>query len=143
MKPICVALLYFLFAIQQNGAGQHSRSVIVMDFVKIKNGKKAEALFFYESNWKLYRDEAMKRNFIESYQLMEALPDSLNNFDLVLITVYKDSIQHQDSEKNFAPILKDLRPNGPALLNDLKPADFRQNVFMKITRPIFLQGKKK
>jgi hypothetical protein len=97
----CVALLYFLFITQQTGFSQKSNPVSVMDFVKIINGKKAEALFYYENNWKLYRDEALNKNFIQSYQLMEVVPDSLNNFDLVLITVYKDSLQHRDSEKTL------------------------------------------
>ncbi len=107
---------------------QTSKPVVLMDFVKIKEGKKAEAMYFYENNWKLYREAAMKKKIIESYQLVESVPDSLNNFDLILITVYSDSIQYTKSEANFAPVLKEIRPNGPAWLNDLKPAEFRQNV---------------
>ena len=113
-----------------------------MDFVKIKDGKKAEAMYFYENNWKLYREEALKRNIIQSWQLAEATPDSLNNFDLILITVYKDSVQYSKSEENFRPILAALRPNGPVLLNNFKPADFRVNVFFKITRTLFTSTKR-
>ena len=132
-----VAFLYFLFAIQQNGSAQQNKTVSVMDFVKIRNGKKAEALYYYENNWKVYRELAVEKGLIHSYQLVMAAPDSLNNFDLILITTYRDSAQYLKSEENFQPILKELRPNGPKLLNELKPADFRQNVFVKITTPVF------
>ena len=108
-----------------------------MDFVKIRDGKTAEALFFYENNWKVYRDQAIRKNVIQSYELVQAAPDTLNNFDLVLVTVYKDSAQYANSEENFRPILKELRPNGPLLLNDLKPDDFRKNVFVKIAKPLY------
>ena len=113
-----------------------------MDFVKIEDGKKAEAIFYYENNWKLYRDIAIKKKLITSYQLVEAIADSLNNFDLILITTYADSAQFLKSEENFRDIIKSVRPNGPVLLNELKPADFRKNVFAKITRTVFSPDKK-
>ncbi|MBL7703652.1 MAG: hypothetical protein JNM14_15485 [Ferruginibacter sp.] len=120
-----------------SAAAQKSKEVILMDFVKTAEGKKAEAIFYYENNWKVYRDAAIKKKIIKSYELLEVKPDSLNNFDLILVTVYKDSLQHSKSEANFAPLLKELRPNGPVLLNDIKPNDFRKNVFFKIVRPVF------
>jgi hypothetical protein len=140
MQKIVIVLLFFII---KTAAAQQSGPVVLMDFVKIKDGKKAEALYFYENNWKLYRDLAIKKKVIESYQLVEVRPDSLNNFDLILITTYRDSIQYSKSEENFRPILNEARPNGPALLNHLKPADFRQNVFFKVTQPIFSSQKKK
>ncbi len=139
----CVALLYFIFIIQLSAAAQSNSAVTVMDFVKIKDGKTAEALFFYENNWKIYRDLAVKKKIIQSYELVKAQPDSLNNFDLILITVYKDSVQFTKSEENFRSILTALRPNGPVLLNSLKPADFRQNVFVKIVQSVYTSSKKK
>lgn len=139
----CVALLYVVFIIQLSAAAQSNSTVTVMDFVKIKDGKTTEALFFYENNWKIYRDLAVKKKIIQSYELVKAQPDSLNNFDLILITVYKDSVQFTKSEENFRSILTALRPNGPVLLNSLKPADFRQNVFVKIVQPLYTSSKKK
>ena len=134
-----VALFYVLFAIQQNGSAQQNKPVSVMDFVKIKDGKKTETLYFYENNWKLYRDSAVKKGLILTYQLVTVVPDSLNNFDLILITTYKDSAQYLKSEENFQPLIKEMRPDGPKLMNQLKPAAFRQIVFSKITQTVFSQ----
>lgn len=135
-------ILLLLFGVQLSGTAQTS-SVTLMDFVKIRNGKTAEALYFYENNWKPYRDLAIKKKVIQSYELVKANPDSLNNFDLILITTYKDSTQYAKSEENFRSILTQLRPNGPLLLNELKPTEFRQNVFVKVVTQIYVSTKKK
>lgn len=113
-----------------------------MDFVKIKNGKQKEALYFYENNWKVYRDIALKDNFIKSYKVLLTDADSAANFNLILITVYADSLQFKLSEERFQKIIKDARPDGPMLLNKLKPNDFRQNISFKKTEILFSSDKK-
>ncbi len=112
-------------------------SVVLMDFVKIKNGKRDEALYFYENNWKIYRETALKKGFIQSYEIIEIAPSDNNQFDLILITRYANEEQYKNSEKNFEPILKEIRPNGALLKNDLKPEEFRQNVFFNVGKPVF------
>jgi hypothetical protein len=140
-----IALLFFFCQLPEEAVAQQTEAIVFMDYVKIKDDKKEEAMFFYENNWKRYRDIAVKRKLIQSYQLLEVLPDSINNFDLILVTVYKDSAQYLKSEKNFQPIIKETRPDGPALLNNLKPGEFRENVFFKVARSVFYspQTKKK
>jgi hypothetical protein len=101
-----------------------------IDLVKIKDGKRDEAIYYYENNWRLYREEALRRGFIHSFELIEAKSDANADFDLILITRYRGPVQFRDSEKNFEPILKQMRPNGPILKNDIKPADFRQSVYL-------------
>ena len=138
-----VILICLIGFIPFTGYAQKGNEVIIMDFVKVIAEKKAEAMFYYENNWKVYRDAAVKKKKIKSYELVEAKADSLNNFDLILITVYEDSVQYAKSEENFAPLLKQLRPNGPVLLNDNKPNDFRKNVFFKIVKPVFYSSAQK
>jgi thiol-disulfide isomerase/thioredoxin len=103
---------------------------VVVDFVKIKDGRRDEAIFFFENNWKIYREAALKRGIINSYELIDAKSKTNASFDLMLITRFKGEEQFRNSEKNFEPILKELHPDGPLLLNTLKPADFRENVFL-------------
>ncbi len=107
-------------------------TVVLMDFVKIKNGKRDEAMFYYQNNWKLYREAALKRGFIQSFEIVEIAPNESNQFDLILITRYASEEQYKASEKNFEPILKEIRPNGAVLKNDLKPEEFRQNLFFTV-----------
>jgi hypothetical protein len=51
-------------------AGQSRIPISVFDFVRVNNGLWNEALFYYENNWKVYRDVAMQRGYITSYQLL-------------------------------------------------------------------------
>ena len=127
-------VLILLLLISVNG---YSQSISVLDFVQVKEGHRAEAVFFYENNCKLYRDIAVKKGFILSYRLEEVVADSAGTFNLVLITEYRDSVFYQNSEANFREILASARPNGPLLLNNLQPADFRKNLFVTITRNLF------
>jgi thiol-disulfide isomerase/thioredoxin len=112
-------------------------TVVLMDFVKIKNGNRDEAMFYYENNWKVYREIAFKKGFIQSFEIIEVAPNENNQFDLILITRYANEDQYKNSEKNFEPILKETRPNGALLKNDLKPEDFRENVFFKVGKIAF------
>ena len=102
----------------------------VIEFVKFKNGNTKQAEYFYENNWKLYREEAKKRNVIASFDMLPADPEAEGKFDLMLITRYRGKEQFDNSEKGFEPILKTLRPNGPALLDAVKPDEFRETVFI-------------
>ena len=111
-------------------------TIVVMDFIKITNGRRDEAIYYYENNWKIYREIALKKIFIQSFEMVEIAPNEKNQFDLVLITRYANEEQFKNSEKNFEPILKETRPNGALLKNDLKPEDFRQNVFFTVGKPV-------
>lgn len=111
-----------------------------MDFVKIKNGRRDEAIFFYENNWKVYREAAVKKGVIKSFELVEGLPDAAAQFDLILVTRFVNEEQFKESEKNFEPIMKEARPGGPLLKNELKPEEFRQNVFVRVVRTRFPQA---
>ncbi len=133
---ICI-LTTFLFGLTLSSS--HAQKVIsTIDFVKIKNDHRPEALFYYENNWKLFRDIALEKNYIKSYKLLTTRPDTTsNNFDLILITEYSDSTQFKLNEQRFQEIIKTSRPSGLKLLNDLKPNDFRQLLFFKQTETIF------
>ena len=133
---ICI-LTAFLFGLTLSSS--HAQKVIsTIDFVKIKNDHRPEALFYYENNWRLFRDIALEKNYIKSYKLLTTRPDTTsNNFDLILITEYSDSTQFKLNEQRFQEIIKTSRPSGSKLLNDLKPNDFRQLLFFKQTETIF------
>ncbi len=123
-------ILFFFLLISSTSrvAAQQARPVAMVSLVKILDNKKAEALFFYENNWKVYRETALQKGYIQSYQLLFSQEDSTVNFDMIMVTTFKDSIQFSRGEENFGTIIKSLRTNGPLLLNDLKPDSFRKLV---------------
>lgn len=104
--------------------------ITVFEAVKIKNDKRAETLFYYENNWKKLRVSALEKGYIHSFELIEAKADEKADFDVVLITRYKNQKQFDKSEERFQELIK--QRGELKLLNDLKPSDFRQNLFVKI-----------
>ncbi|MBC8112191.1 MAG: hypothetical protein H7Y04_14130 [Verrucomicrobia bacterium] len=136
-----ILVLIFLFSSSHWIVAQDLKTIVIVDFVKVKNEKKKEAIFYYENNWKLYRDAMLKEGFIKSYRLLEVKADSTGNFDLILMTEYKDSIDFKKSEERFEAVMKTNRPNGVLLLNEKKPAEFRQNVFVKFGETVFSSDK--
>lgn len=130
-------ILIVLLSFAVIGYAQNQPAILVIDFVKIKNNKQQEAIYYYENNWKVYREIAKKNGFVKSWQVLTTDPDSTANFDIMLITEYADSVQMALSEERFQKIIKNTSPNGPKLLNDLNPKDFRLNVFLKRGRIIF------
>ena len=124
-----IAIFILLTNFSLAAIGQTSSTITALDFVKIKNDRHKEAIYFYENNWKFYRDIAIQKHFIKSYRVLFNKADSTANFDLILITEYADSSQFKLSEDRFQTIIKETRLNGARLLNDFKPNDFRQNIF--------------
>lgn len=111
--------------------------ISVIEFVKVKDGKRDEARYFYENNWRAYRDVAAKRSVIDSFEYIEVATPLNTAFDIILITRYKGEKQFSDSERAFEPIMKELRPNGPLLKGTFKPDKFREIVYSYTARSIF------
>jgi hypothetical protein len=132
-KSLCV-ILFLLISFTD---GQAQQTISVIDFVKIRNNKQKEVLFYYENNWKVYREIAVKKGYIKSFRLLKTTSDTLANFDLILMTEYADSAQLKFSEERFQGIIKEVRPDGPKLLNDLRANDIRQSVFLKWAETLF------
>ncbi len=133
-----LSALIFLFihtaAIQ---AQQHNNGIWLVDFAKTKAGHRAEMLYYLEQNWKLYRDSALVKGYISAYRLLETRPDSLGDFDFIMMMEFPDSAAFHDREVHFQPLMKALRPSGPVLLNSLKAAEFRELKFNKEARTVF------
>ena len=104
--------------------------VTILETVKIKNEKRAEALFYYENNWKVLREKALEKGYIHSFEFFETKADDKADFDIVLITRFADQAQYKKAEENFRELIK--QKGGLKLLNDLTPNEFRQRGFVKI-----------
>jgi hypothetical protein len=111
---------------------QPSASIWVMDITRVKNNHKAELAFFIQQNWVKFREEAVRDGSIQGYQVLEAKQDSTQVTEYILITKFSDSTSYLAMENNFSRIMKSISPNGPALLNEVKPNDFREFVYSGI-----------
>lgn len=103
-----------------------AQAVSTVDIVQINTKYEKEAMFFFEQNWLAFRKEALKEKIIKGYKILRSETDSLNFFNLTLITTYKDENAYSSSEENFRPIMRAISPGGPKYLNAIK-----REVFLK------------
>ena len=61
---------------------------MVVDVVQILEDRAMETLFYYEQNWKKYREQALSDGVISGYQILALPKDSKTDFDLLLMTEY-------------------------------------------------------
>lgn len=124
------------------GAATSGNGILeTIDFVKVKDGKRDEARYYYENNWRFYRAEAVKRGVIDSFEYIDVTSGNDNAFDIILITRYRGEEQFERSEAAFAPIIKDLTPNGPFLKGNSKPDEFRKVVYSYSGKVVFALSK--
>jgi len=107
---------------------QPSHPIIIMDVVEVPVARREEAIYYFENNWKLFREVAMEKGLIRSYRMMEVDHENSDHLELILTTEFSNDTQFEQVEENFEPIMKAVRPNGPILLNEIKPGEFRKLV---------------
>ena len=101
--------------------------IVTVDFVKVLNDNDQEAVYYYENNWKQHRIKALDRGYISSYKLLVKTSDD-GNTDILLITGYASETEYNAREENFAIVMNSPERDGPVLLNEKSPGEFRQIV---------------
>ncbi|MEO1654242.1 MAG: hypothetical protein AAFU64_11905 [Bacteroidota bacterium] len=126
-------LSFLIFLGLWSGAlsAQNNPQVTVIEFVEILDEHRAEAFYYYENNWKLLRVKAQARGFIDSFQLVEIPFSPELPAHLMLITNFKNQENFEAGESNFKEVLAEH--GEMRLLNEIKPAAFRKNLFHKIS----------
>lgn len=125
----------FVFA--QGKQSRAAEGITTIDFVKTIQGKEAEARYFYEHNWLVFRKEALKRRYIAGYELL-AVQDSSADYDTMLITHYRDSTQYAAIEKRFSEVMKQVQPSGLKLLNSFKPREITTIVRSHVGKTVYV-----
>lgn len=115
-----------------------AQEISTMDFVKTVDENREELIYYYENNWKVLRDIALEKGYIESYELMTILEGSTSGFDVILVTRYKNEDEFNKAEERFQAIIEEVQKSGGLkLLNDLKPGEFRSLEFYATTKTMF------
>ena len=125
MKNVIATLL---LTISLSTTAQNITDISTIDFVQILEGRTEQAYHYYENNWTLLREEALKNGIISGYQWIETQYTDEAPFHFIFITTYPDQKTFDKREENFAVIMKDRTRN---LLDTLQPKDFRKSVFTK------------
>lgn len=98
--------------------------ISTVDLVRVKASYEKEAIFFYENNWKVFREEALRQKFISGFELIKSETDTTGVLTVFLITDYPDSLSFANREKNFEGITTRLSPGGAKMLNSVTRKEF-------------------
>lgn len=121
-------LLVTIICLNHFSFGQNEQAITSIDFVEILNDNEQEAIYYYQNNWKVLREVAIKKNYIASFEILKDIEEG-QTFDLILITRYKNKKQFDEREAHFDEIIK--QKGGLDLMNEIQPKFFRKTVFSK------------
>ncbi len=114
---------------------ERSPYATTIDVIQCRDGYERECLHYYEQNWLVFREAALERGFISGFELLRTVDDT-TGVGLVLITDYPDSTAYAEVEENFQPLIRELRPDGPSLLNEVPRSEFVESRQALDTRPL-------
>lgn len=83
-------------------------AVWAVDYIKVKEGQLPDLLEFFRINWKAARIHAKKAKYVEDYK-MYVLPEA-TDYQVVLMTKYKNQAQYDQREENFKKIFAKYKP---------------------------------
>jgi hypothetical protein len=137
-KPITAGLVMLAIAVTASitWAEKQNETIVSLDAFSCRRDLERECMYFYEQNWKLYRDEALRLGHISGYELQRSEPDSTGTFDVILITRYANAAKYEAREENFRPLMRAVRPSGPIMLGPTKRSELLQFKYAATTRVI-------
>ena len=122
-------ILITLLTICSYSYGQQDERITTIGFVQILNDNKQEATYYYQNNWEVLRNMAIKKKYIHSFQILEAPISEGEPFQLMLITTYLDEKQYKLREDHFTELIEEK--GALKLMNEKEPAEFRRTLFSK------------
>ncbi len=111
---------------QSENIDDSATGISTIEFVKIQNNHQEECIFYFENNWKVLRELAIEKGYIQSFRLLinETMEEE---YDILLITEYRDQEQFDQREEHFRELIE-AQKEGLQLLNDLQAEAFRKSV---------------
>lgn len=121
-----IKTVLFLFGLCLLNAQDKTDDIYIIDYVKILNNNRAETLYYYENNWKYFREIAEEKSYIKSYALID-VSDRDADYDLILMTVFEDQAQYDEIEARFKAVMS-KRTGGPKMMNNKGKNEIRKIV---------------
>ncbi|WP_179021265.1 hypothetical protein [Winogradskyella forsetii] len=121
-KFLFIAFLFCFISFSQT-----NKKITTIETVEILNGNKAEALYYFQNNWKPLRAQAEEKGYIQSYSILETSFSEATPFHFILVTTYANKAQYDNRENRFSELIK--ASGGLKLLNEKTPSEFRKSVF--------------
>ncbi len=121
--------LYLALLLSDAAMAQSDTGVSTIEFVQILDDNREEALFYYQNNWKVLREMAVRKGYIDSFELLETEFTEDQPYHIMLMTTFANKYQFDKREKRFQELI--IAKGSLNLLNDKKPGAFRKTVYLK------------
>jgi hypothetical protein len=135
-KVLFISLLTLaFFAIDAGSAQQTTESgeaVWSVDFVKVKPGMFEAAMNYFNSGWIPAREEAKRQGAIVTYRRIAEQPQSSSDWEIILMTEYKNQAAYDDRERVFAPIIADILGKNRGKMNGVNKKDLYEIVETRV-----------
>lgn len=116
------------------------KPVWALEFVKVKPGTFGPTMVYLDDNWIRVREEAKRQGVVLAYNriagerqmLFPAKESSNDDWDILLMTEYKNQAAYDGREKLFASILKRLPDNTAGIIQRYKKEDLFESVKTRV-----------
>jgi hypothetical protein len=124
------------------------KPVWALEFIKVKPGTFGPTMVYLDDNWIRVREEAKHQGAVLAYNriagerqmLFPAKESSNDDWDILLMTEYKNQAAYDGREKLFASILKRLPDNTAGIIQRYRKEDLFQSVKTRVLQDFSENG---
>ena len=124
------------------------KPVWALEFIKVKLGTFGPTMVYLDDNWIRVRAEAKRQGAVLTYNriagerqmLLPAKESSNDDWDILLMTEYKNQAAYDEREKLFVSILKRLPDNTAGIIKRYKKEDLFQSVKTRVLQDFSENG---
>jgi hypothetical protein len=110
------------------------KPVWALEFIKVKPGMFAATMGYLDDNWLRLRAEAKRQGAVLNFNRVAGEESSNTDWDILLMTEYKNQAAYDGREKLFDSILKRLPDNTSAVIKGYKKNELFQSVKTRVLR---------
>jgi hypothetical protein len=126
-KLLFAGFLAVAFFALQAGSAQLSanpgEAVWSVDFVKVKPGMFEQTMTYFDSGWVPAREEALRGDSIVSFHRIAEQSEKTKEWDIILMTQYRNQAAYDARESVFAPIIAGILRNNRSKMSTLNKKD--------------------
>jgi hypothetical protein len=116
------------------------KPVWALEFVKVKPGMFAATMGYLDDNWIRLRAEAKRQGAVLSYNRVAGEESSNNDWDILLMTEYKNQATYDAREKLFSSILQRLSNKTSEVIKGYKKEELFQSVKTRVLQDFSEDG---
>jgi hypothetical protein len=116
------------------------KPVWALEFIKVKPGMFAATMSYLDDNWLRLRTEAKRQGAVLNFNRVAGDESANSDWDILLMTEYKNQAAYDGREKLFDSILKRLPDNTSAVIKGYKKEALFQSVKTRVLQDFSENG---